>query len=108
MSCCRSVVLEDLLPAGLEIENARLATSAAGRPNTQTQGWRSEVRDDRLVVMGDLSRTEDGRWELRASYLARAVTPGTYVLPPLRAECMYDIAVNGVAGAGTVTVLPTK
>lgn len=104
----RGVVLEDLLPAGVEIENARLATSAAGRPSSQTQNWRSEVRDDRLVVMGDLSRTEDGRYELRTSYLARAVTPGTYVLPPLRAECMYDIAINGIAGAGMMTVLPAK
>lgn len=104
----RGVVMEDLLPAGLEIENARLATSAAGRPDGPAQSWRSEVRDDRLVVMGDLYRTDDGRWELRASYLARAVTPGTYVLPPLRAECMYDIAINGIAGAATVTVLPAK
>ena len=48
------------------------------------------------------------QWELRTSYLARAVTPGIYVLPPLRAECMYDIAINGIAGAGTVTVLPAK
>lgn len=104
----RGVVLEDLLPAGLEIENARLATSAAGRPTSPSQNWRSEVRDDRMVVMGDLSRTEDGRYELRTSYLARAVTPGTYVLPPLRAECMYDIAINGIGGAGTLTVLPAK
>lgn len=104
----RGVVVEDLLPAGLEIENARLATSAAGSPSSPAQSWRSEVRDDRLVVMGDLYRTEDGRWQMQASYLARAVTPGTYVVPPLRAECMYDIAVNGIAGAGTVTVLPAK
>ncbi|MBA3697689.1 MAG: hypothetical protein H0W78_02315 [Planctomycetes bacterium] len=43
-----------------------------------------------------------------AQATSRAVTHGTYVLPPLSAECMYDIAVNGIAGAGTVTVLPAK
>jgi uncharacterized protein YfaS (alpha-2-macroglobulin family) len=41
----------------------------------------------------------------RCTYLARAVTPGTYVLPPVRAEQMYDIDVNGLSGAGgTLTV----
>lgn len=70
--------------------------------------WRSEVRDDRLVTMGNLYHAGDKRWEMRISYLARAVTPGTYVLPPLRAECMYDITINGIAGAGTLSVLPAK
>ncbi len=105
----RGVVVEDLLPAGFEIENARLATTAANRPsNEPSQTWRSELRDDRLVTMGNLYQGGNQRWEMRTSYLARAVTPGTYVLPPLRAECMYDIAINGIAGAGTVTVLPAK
>lgn len=105
----RGVVVEDLLPAGLEIENARLATTAANRPSERpAQAWRSEVRDDRLVTMGDLSYAGDKQWEMRTSYLARAVTPGTYVLPPLRAECMYDITISGIAGAGTVTVLPAE
>lgn len=105
----RGVVMEDLLPAGLEIENPRLLGNAAGRPlPVPNQSQRSEVRDDRLITMGDLVRTEQGKWVLTGGYLARAVTPGTYVLPPLRAECMYDIAVNGIAGAGTVTVVPAK
>jgi uncharacterized protein YfaS (alpha-2-macroglobulin family) len=66
------------------------------------------VRDDRLIAMGDLRSNGRGGWELHLSYLARAVTPGIYVVPPLRAECMYDIAINGIAGTGTVTVLPAK
>ena len=102
----RGVVMEDLLPAGLEIENPRLLGNAAGRPlPVANQSQRSEVRDDRLITMGDLRRSDQGKWVLTGGYLARAVTPGTYALPPLRAECMYDIAVNGIAGAGTVTVL---
>ncbi len=106
----RGVVLEDLLPAGLEIENPRLETTAAAQSRSDDGSYaeRTEVRDDRLIIMGDLGKNADGKWVMRARYLARAVTPGTYTLPPVRAECMYDIAVNGIAGAGSVTVAPAR
>ena len=104
------MVIEDLLPAGLEIENPRLETTAAAQPRHEDGGYaeRTEIRDDRLITMGNLWKNPQGKWEMRARYLARAVTPGTYTLPPVRAECMYDIAVNGIAGAGSVTVVPAR
>jgi uncharacterized protein YfaS (alpha-2-macroglobulin family) len=106
----RGVVLEDLLPAGLEIENPRLETTAAAQSQSDDGSYaeRTEVRDDRLIIMGNLGKNEGGKWAMRARYLARAVTPGTYTLPPVRAECMYDIAVNGIAGAGSMTVAPAR
>ncbi len=98
-----NIVLEDLLPAGFEVENPRLAGSAAAG---QSAPWlRVDMRDDRVLVFGGLtSFWGHGLYELQHSYLARAVTPGTFVLPPLRAECLYDVSVSGIAGSGTVTI----
>jgi len=133
-----NVVIDDLLPAGLEIENPDLASSADAdvsvhveptrrhrlttfyrhhlRPfgdDTVADGnvaavptfntHRRQVRDDRMVLMGELSMT--GSAEI--SYLARAVTPGTFVVPPVQAECMYDNGINSIyRGGTTLVVLP--
>lgn len=107
-----NVVVEDLLPAGLEIENPRLSTAASldpdeeeelDRKQPQFDTTRVEVRDDRFVAVGNIS----GAGLVRYAYLARAVTPGTYVIPPVRGECMYDISVNSISGGGgKMTVRP--
>jgi len=60
------------------------------------QSARVDVRDDRVVIMGDMPSGGKATYE----YYARAVTPGVYVMPPVRAEAMYDIAENGLSGAG--------
>ena len=100
-----NVVLEDLLPAGLEVENARLATAAKdaaviAADGSPRFGEMTDVRDDRVIVVGRLGGTGHGR----ATYLARAVTPGVYVAPPARAEAMYDLNVNALSATGTLTV----
>lgn len=98
----RNVVVEDLLPAGFEIENPRLATSAAqGVHLAKTAGAdHAEIRDDRLVLVGDLP----ARMPLRHTYLVRAVAAGTFALPPVAAECMYDRSVRARGGAGTLVI----
>jgi uncharacterized protein YfaS (alpha-2-macroglobulin family) len=101
-----NVVLEDLLPAGLEVENARLATAAKDvgedKPDDAPPvfGGMTDVRDDRVIVVGRISGNGHGL----ATYLARAVTPGVYVAPPARAEAMYDLDTNGLSASGTLTV----
>jgi uncharacterized protein YfaS (alpha-2-macroglobulin family) len=102
------LVIEDMLPAGLEVENPRLETSARDRSKddraSDIQNFgdsRLDVADDRVVIVGSMPSA----WKARCTYLARAVTPGVYVLPPVRAEQMYDINVNALRGAGgTLTV----
>jgi len=103
------VVIDDLLPAGLEIENPRLTTTApdsAEQPEDRQpnvfQDARLEMRDDRLVLIGGLPNAGAGTYV----YTARAVTAGTFVLPPVRAECMYDNAINSISGGGTFVVIP--
>ena len=95
-----NVVVDDLLPAGLEVENARLATAAHDDEGTATFGSRTDVRDDRVVVVGRIGSAGHGRF----TYLARAVTPGTYVVPPVRAEAMYDLDTNGTSATSRLTV----
>ena len=87
----------DLLPAGLEIENQNLAQSAASLEDASesVKQWRQsmenaglkhqEFRDDRYVAAVDLQ----GFNTVDLLYLARAVTPGTYRVPPPQVESMY-------------------
>lgn len=105
-----NIVIEDLLPACLEIENPRLATTAgeakaadkANAPPTFAER-RLDMRDDRLILVGDLVRPGVATYV----YTARAVAPGTFAVPPVRAECMYDIATSSIAGSGgTIRVIP--
>ncbi|MDQ7779280.1 MAG: MG2 domain-containing protein [Planctomycetota bacterium] len=115
-----NIVVEELLPAGLEIENPRLATSerqgstaegpAGDEPDeygVKPGGERHfypnhvEMRDDRLLLFGNLPAGE-----VRFRYLARAVTPGNYAAPGTNAECMYDPDIFSRGAAGEFVVKP--
>jgi uncharacterized protein YfaS (alpha-2-macroglobulin family) len=100
------LAIEDLLPAGLEIENAHLATASKTENNTMDAAdparnlplfgaARVDARDDRMVAIGSMPAAK-AKW----TYLARAVTPGIFVLPPVRVEAMYDLNTNAISGAG--------
>ncbi len=97
-----NLVVEELLAAGLEIENANLKTSqtvrwAAEQSNLPVR--HADIRDDRLVVFADaFSGTR------QFYYAVRAVTPGEYTLPHVAAEAMYDPRINGRSGGGRFSV----
>ena len=57
---------------------------------------RLDVRDDRMILFGNLA--ENGL--ARHVYAARAVVPGTFVVPPVRVECMYDPGTSSLWGPG--------
>lgn len=98
------LLINDLLPAGFEIENARL-----GQGNDASLTWLgqmtkpafTELRDDRYLAFVYLN--EQNR-EFKLSYLVRAVTPGTYVLPGLSVEDMYVPQYFARTEAGTVNI----
>ena len=87
----------DLLPAGLELENQNLSDSSASLGDSadalkesmmdmqQANIKHIEFRDDRFVAALAL----DGYTPGTLLYLARAVTPGSYLLPPPQVESMY-------------------
>lgn len=83
------IVLTDLLPGGLEIEDERLATRAARfEPPRERPGFftrRLEKRFDRFLLFGDINNSAVA--EIR--YQARAVTRGKFTVPALQIEAMY-------------------
>ncbi len=97
------LMVVDLIPAGLELENQNLK-HAATLGDIQIDGhsiakWqeRSEIvheefRDDRYVAAINVGWKK----EVYAFYLARAVTPGDYKVPAPYAEDMYDPESYGV------------
>jgi hypothetical protein len=95
------VAVVDPLPAGLEAVNEAFATSATQRlggasttvHQTRRRAWSTwspwdfeERRDDRIQVFCD--RMYGGTYEY--TYVTRATTPGTFIVPPTRAEEMYE------------------
>ncbi|KOR30510.1 hypothetical protein TI04_05515 [Achromatium sp. WMS2] len=99
-------LIVDALPAGLEIENPSLA--AANSVNNL--GWigylttlkHSEILDDRFVVALDLKSGSSRTFKI--AYMARAVTPGRYWLPPVTIEDMYKPWYRGRSGSGRLVV----
>ncbi|MCY1497621.1 putative lipoprotein YfhM [compost metagenome] len=87
----------DLLPAGLELENQNLASSAASLEDAggAVKEWlksmqnaalkHQEYRGDRYVAALDVGSYDT----THLLYLARAVTPGSYRVPPPQVESMY-------------------
>ncbi|WCE04013.1 alpha-2-macroglobulin [Pseudoxanthomonas sp. JBR18] len=105
-------LLTDLLPAGLEIENFNLSDAKQWADvvvdgiNITERGDAADVkheefRDDRYVAALRLGQGGSGA---KVFYLVRAVTPGTYTVPPPLVEDMYRPDIRGV-GASTPTTI---
>jgi alpha-2-macroglobulin len=116
------VALVDNLPAGLEILNPELATTEAipadSQPNTSVvemgsrsmgynswwwrQNWfeHQNFRDERAEAFTSLL------WEgvYNYSFVARATTPGQFIVPPAKAEEMYHPETFGRTGTDFVRV----
>jgi uncharacterized protein YfaS (alpha-2-macroglobulin family) len=118
------VVVDDPLPAGLEAVNAALATTArsldvtdAGGEGDSSNGdsdddsranglaynqvwYHREIKDDRVLTF--VEHMPAGMYHFR--YLARATTIGNFVVPPTRAECMYEPEIFGRTAGSTFEV----
>jgi alpha-2-macroglobulin len=105
----RQLMIVDLLPAGLEIENTALQNASAladmVNPADLTATTHTESRDDRFVAAMDLGGKDT---HFRIVYLARVVTPGDFALPPALAEDMYEPAINGRTDMGRVHVAAAR
>jgi hypothetical protein len=106
------VALVDPLPAGLEIVNPALAVSGdvPQDPNASNYryGWwwwgpwyeHQNMRDEQAEAFTPL--LWEGVYEY--SYITRATTPGTFVVPPTKAEEMYSPEVFGRSSSDRVIV----
>ena len=103
------VALVDPLPAGLEAINPALAVSQSvpGGSGAPSPYWwwgtwydHQNMRDERLEAFSTLL------WEgvYDYDYVARATTPGTFVVPPTKAEEMYMPETFGRSSSDVVIV----
>ena len=102
-SSLQNVVVIDMLPAGFEIENPRLATRYRA-PWTERRDYTPDyidIRDDRLIFFGAFNYQQEQKFY----YPLRVVTEGTFTVPPVSAEAMYDPTKSAVASSGTVQVI---
>jgi uncharacterized protein YfaS (alpha-2-macroglobulin family) len=110
-------LLTDLLPAGLEIENFNLSDAKQWADvvvdgieitdrGSAAEVLHEEYRDDRFVAAIKLNRGQTAR----VFYLVRAVTPGTYTVPPSLVEDMYRPQLRGVGKStpATITVVQPR
>ena len=80
------VAFVDLLPAGLEPDIGSVRTAG------NDSAWRPDyvdIREDRIVLYGTVSKSLQS-----FTYVARAVNSGSFAVPPLFAEAMYDPAIT--------------
>ena len=102
-----NLAVEELLPAGWEVENMVLKTSTGSTwmgEQAKNDGFWRDIRDDRVLFF---LRDWGAGGVARAHYAVRAVTPGEYILPPVSASGMYDPTVRAVGPeARTVRVVP--
>ena len=100
------VVLDDPLPAGFEVIDPLFQTASSVYAGSLSgYRWRypftrTEYYDDRVNVFAD--RLPAGLH--RYSYLVRSTTVGTFVVPPARAEGMYEPEVFGQTATARITV----
>lgn len=99
------IIVNDLLPAGFEIDNPRLVGSAELSNFTwlgQTNAAHTEFRHDRFVAAFD--RHSNNPRELTMAYVVRAVTPGRYVHPAASVEDMYRPQFSARTASGLMEV----
>ncbi|MBI4130548.1 Ig-like domain-containing protein [Candidatus Roizmanbacteria bacterium] len=108
-STLHHVIIEDMLPAGLEAVNESLATTslltteriASSEDTNQLYFRHREIRDDRVVLFAET--VAPGVYEYR--YRVRPTSPGRYHHPPARAYNMYIPDISGHSSGGWLEVL---
>ena len=91
-----NIAIVDLLPAGLEADRESIRSG-----NTGYEPDYVDIREDRLVLFG--SAVDDLQ---TFTYHARAVNTGTFIVPPLFAEAMYDKTIKAIRPQKSITITP--
>lgn len=99
------ILVQDLLPAGFEIDNPNLVNSAELSNFEwigEVQAAHTEFRNDRFVAAFD--RNAGDNREFSFAYVVRAVTPGTYEHPAAYVEDMYRPQLSARTATGRMQV----
>lgn len=97
-----NIALTEMVPAGWEIENTRLFETNSGYRDSPYD-YR-DFRDDRVYTYFSLKAGETRKYYLNLTAAYR----GTYYMPSVTCEAMYDNDVNARRPGGRVTVTETK
>lgn len=97
------VVINDMIPAGFEIENPRLKTTPrlSWISKVSTDYQHMDIRDDRMLYFTDLRVGAEKRFY----YSLRAISVGDFAVPPVMAECMYNPAIAAAASSGRIKII---
>ncbi len=100
------LMIDDPLPAGLEIENPNLLSSGAIAGlewlTADDVATHSEFRSDRFLAAVDWSGTAP----FSLAYIVRAISPGSFHQPAASVEDMYRPAYRARTAAGRLVVGP--
>jgi uncharacterized protein YfaS (alpha-2-macroglobulin family) len=100
------LLVDDALPAGLEIDNANLLRAGDVRSldwlATGVEPAMTEARADRFLAAVDWT----SEFALRLAYVARAVSPGDFHYAAPSVEDMYRPTNRAVGETGRVTIRP--
>ncbi len=94
----RHLALTQIFPPGWEISNARIADVIVPGQNNFTY---QDIRDDRVNTFFDLSRGERRTFKV----LLNAAYVGTFYLPGVYCEAMYDNTVSALKKGREVSVV---
>ncbi len=99
----QNIALTDRIPAAWEIENPRLGRGAMpdwADPDTLWTTDNMNVRDDRVEVFGTLAAGQSAH----VVYMVRATFAGSFHLPDVSTEAMYDPELWARTAGGPVVV----
>lgn len=96
-----NVVITDMLPAGFEIENARIK-EIQGMNWIKNESFPifTDVRDDRINLF-----VNSGNQKQTYYYAVRAVSTGTFKLGTLSADAMYAGEYHSYSGSGSIKII---
>ncbi|MDR0712372.1 MAG: alpha-2-macroglobulin [Prevotellaceae bacterium] len=96
-----NLALTHIIPSGWEIFNEQMLTGAGNAPAPKSYYTYRDVRDDRILTYFDLAAGQSKAITVRlqASYV------GSFVLPAIQCEAMYDTSVQAKTKAGKTTVV---
>ena len=103
------ILVQDLLPAGFEIDNPSLVSSAQLTNFEwvgEVEAAHAEFRNDRFVAA--FNRNAGDNREITLAYVVRAVTPGAYDHPAAQVEDMYRPQFAARTAAGRMEVLAAQ
>lgn len=103
----RDIALTHMIPSGWEVFNERMIVDDSAEEDETEQKPRTlvnydyrDIRDDRVLTYFNLSRGQAKEFPIRL----QATYAGTFVLPAILCEAMYDVQAQGRTRAGSATV----